>query len=1794
MNRVYAGHGHTVSSLPKGLFDLLQQLLDGRDDSFAVLEIVSGDGDHRQIDCALFSPGGIDVIEIKDKKNPVIGSASSAWKTDDGGTLNTFKNRKNGRSENPYMQAENTALDVLNWLSKRPGVHKKRLKVYPLVLIPFAAPGCKIGPHNWVRLALGLAQLPRELRAFNNHDRVWEPEDYVGLPAELGLIPIDLVEITGQAVDRSTGKALQRVQVETPALPRPLQVDTRGNFSFTAKPGQSLTLRLRPATTHEPLVHTLEIPDKIRLIELGALYFDPVVSKQSVAHSEREVLELQAQVEALTAQHAKDIEKILNEAQRERNDIDAQIAQIQRRYEQEARTVQHLASQRETDLAHVHDLERRVADADKQLAALDAQEPAHQARVNELQAEREELLARTKALQSVAQRQEQQADEAERRAAATMLELAQLQDQLPAYQERIESLEQERAQQQAELTTLRAEHSALQDALAAAAREQADHATFTEQLEAARQRLDSWMQRSRLEKGEREAQFRQREAQLQEELDGAMARLAALSARLPADSGSVMTRAVSWQRRTLSGVQSPMVRSALTKLNAGESAPGNSLPERPTPDADPAVWNLPPESLLPHMRALMKRWEKELPLLSAADQTLRRSLFKRVRDAAEDLEDSLECGDPGDEIVTARQLMSSLLPGGPANSAPEESKKPSAVRLSAGPRVSDSARPWVLHGGVLQDLETGDAVDLIIPGIEERPLPAELNGMSGLRDGDQFTPVWALEADRQVQAWLPDSWSAVLSTQDSDDLIEQAAKLTPTQFRVVCRTVALDTLLTWTGHSWPASHLGALHEAVLARFEADLQAAGIPLAPVQVQADQVQRPLQLGDVEAVHAPELAAAHDGVSVPLAPLNVNPLVVQGLPERVKESGLYLHQALSLHLIRGAATGGYDVVLSTPTASGKTMAFLPGVLEGVIQEGGNALFLYPLRALSADQLRTLKEVQAKMGDQAPRLGRHFGAEEVDLTSGIPRLLVATPDKLNSSLDRDWCRSFLAGLRYIVLDEAHTYRGPFGANMSGFLRRLLALCPTRPTLILSSATLQNTIAFAQRLTGRPAFRVAGASTAPRFPRHLYVAPPKAGRVHRSHLSALRGFGDVVRQREGKGLIFAGGREAAREISRELRHEGDHRAAPTSFAFYSGMKDYDSELERLRDVKARPLIAASTSTLEAGVDIGDIDMVSVVGFPRSRNSFKQMVGRAGRVGTAHIAFLPGDSPADVYYSRPETLRSLLARESEPVYLNPHNPVLALHHVERARYEAECAGRDTGPALLRTLFPEGLHREDREALIDVFDHAVRRVRAPLLRGNGTDPHVVVQIGGPQGRHPAELNLTWQEGDTWLLERLGPEAAYREWPMEGRISRGDQFFRVVSWRRGTLQEGAGGYAQSVVIIGVHDITDDTLAPGDVLACRMNAGAERSLPPGAYAPRMQIATTKLQVLPAQLDESVLFGPVDVACGTGHVSFQVGGLELSEQVAEAVCEVATKPFATKGAKRGEPAAVEVRDRDEVRQAARLLPSVEHWKKRMKWREPRRPDDPLWTAYTYPQAWTRMPADLLTHDSGSERRSGQPLPLKARKDIRVLQVGLHEHALHTESACTCARNTVMQTFWIEGWTPVQEHVPPLPEDPRRWEAHDPEQHSFTTEVARITLTGGGSASRRAVMLALVKAIPDLLEVDPQEFGVGVESCPDEGGLELIVWDATPGGTGVTHALRDVLPALIDAARSLLTRTLGCTCEGTGCFGCILPLERIHSLMTSPPDDPDEALRIDQLVFSRFAAGLDVNGAIALCTETA
>ena len=230
------------------------------------------------------------------------------------------------------------------------------------------------------------------------------------------------------------------------------------------------------------------------------------------------------------------------------------------------------------------------------------------------------------------------------------------------------------------------------------------------------------------------------------------------------------------------------------------------------------------------------------------------------------------------------------------------------------------------------------------------------------------------------------------------------------------------------------------------------------------------------------------------VPLSPEMEALLEAQGrLP-------LYSHQARALELIQA----GRDVVVATPTASGKSLVYTVPVVEAVLaQPGSRALYLFPLKALAQDQLRHLEETAALLPmEQAPETAIYDGDTPPHRRRRIrelpPNILITNPDMLHLSLlpfHQKW-RGFYRDLRYVVVDEVHTYRGLFGSHMAWLLRRLIRVARLHgaaPRFIFCSATIGNPAGLCAQLIGREVAEVTE-SGAPTGPRHLLFVNPSHG----------------------------------------------------------------------------------------------------------------------------------------------------------------------------------------------------------------------------------------------------------------------------------------------------------------------------------------------------------------------------------------------------------------------------------------------------------------------------------------------------------------------------------------------------------------------------------------------------------------------------------------------------------------------------------------------------------------------------
>ena len=445
------------------------------------------------------------------------------------------------------------------------------------------------------------------------------------------------------------------------------------------------------------------------------------------------------------------------------------------------------------------------------------------------------------------------------------------------------------------------------------------------------------------------------------------------------------------------------------------------------------------------------------------------------------------------------------------------------------------------------------------------------------------------------------------------------------------------------------------------------------------------------------------------------------------------LWVHQAKSLDLTRS----GSNVVAVTPTASGKTLIFALPVLETLLAEpGSRALFLYPTKALAQDQVQGLRRLAEATGRiRPPRFDLYDGDTPDALRKRIrrdpPEVLITNPDMLHLGIlahHEDW-DLFLRGLRWVVLDELHVYRGVFGAHVHHILRRLRRLAASRgahPRFVASSATVGNAAEFAERLVGEP-FTVVETSGAPTSAREFVVMQP--GSVS-PYTLAVRVLAEAAS--EGlRSIAFTKARRIAELVNQWLVRE--HPELRRKIAPYRAgyLPEERREIER-RLFRGDLLAVVSTSALELGVDVGGLDLCVLVGYPGSRTSTWQRIGRVGRSGRdAIVVWIALPDALDQYLVAHPDL--LFEGAFEPAVLDPWNPAVASAHLVCAAAELplgreELAAEDPRAIAVAT----ALEREGRLALDESgrrwHAFARRPQREVNPRAAGT-PFSIEQKGG---------------------------------------------------------------------------------------------------------------------------------------------------------------------------------------------------------------------------------------------------------------------------------------------------------------------------------------------------------------------------------------------------------------------------------------------------------------------------------
>lgn len=398
---------------------------------------------------------------------------------------------------------------------------------------------------------------------------------------------------------------------------------------------------------------------------------------------------------------------------------------------------------------------------------------------------------------------------------------------------------------------------------------------------------------------------------------------------------------------------------------------------------------------------------------------------------------------------------------------------------------------------------------------------------------------------------------------------------------------------------------------------------------------------------------------------------PQAMEKLLDAAGIEALYSHQGLAMDRVRS----GRHVVVATPTASGKTLIYNLPVLERTLKgPDAKALYLFPLKALAQDQLKAFETLSGCMTDMQPSAAIYDGdttaRRRKRIRSSPPNVLITNPDMLHLSLlphHRSWA-SLFADLEVVVVDEVHTYRGVMGSHMAQVFRRLRRICAyygVSPTFVFSSATVANPGELAARLTGLENGRdieTVVESGAPLGRKHLVFVDPVQGPAQTAILLL-------------KAALHRGLRTIVYAQSRKLTELIALWAGSRSGVFKDRISAYRAGFlpEERREIERRLsdgdlLAVISTSALELGIDIGDLDLCLLVGYPGTIVSTRQRGGRVGRNGQdSAVVLIGGEDALDQYFMRHP--QELISREPESAVVNPINPHILQRHLVCAAAE---------------------------------------------------------------------------------------------------------------------------------------------------------------------------------------------------------------------------------------------------------------------------------------------------------------------------------------------------------------------------------------------------------------------------------------------------------------------------------------------------------------------------------------------
>jgi len=423
---------------------------------------------------------------------------------------------------------------------------------------------------------------------------------------------------------------------------------------------------------------------------------------------------------------------------------------------------------------------------------------------------------------------------------------------------------------------------------------------------------------------------------------------------------------------------------------------------------------------------------------------------------------------------------------------------------------------------------------------------------------------------------------------------------------------------------------------------------------------------------------LLPAQEGIFAPF-PKDLDNRIVKTLNKRGINQ-LYIHQADVWQLTKA----GKNVVVVTPTASGKTLCYnLPCLNALLTDESARCLYLFPTKALSQDQQSELNETVGLDEELNLKIATYDGDTPQSLRISARdsgRIIISNPDMLHAGIlpnHPKWIK-FFSNLKFIVIDEAHAYRGVMGSHVANVLRRLRRIAHfygAKPQFILCSATIANPAQLAEALIGQDV-ELVDKNGSPRGEKRIILYnPPLVDAVQgirRSVVSESRRWMIALLKAGIKTILFAHSRVrtevAASYVNEDLKNIHNDNSGIRVEAYRGGfLPNERREIEKgLREGAIQGVV--STNALELGIDIGGLDASVVAGFPGSFNSFWQQSGRAGRRGGTSVSvFIASVSPLDQFIMNDPDW--FFQKSVEEAHIDPDNPYILTDHVKCACFE---------------------------------------------------------------------------------------------------------------------------------------------------------------------------------------------------------------------------------------------------------------------------------------------------------------------------------------------------------------------------------------------------------------------------------------------------------------------------------------------------------------------------------------------